>query len=94
MDTQKLFALAGFIPARLRPECVDRSKPYYSVAARADGPWVGLLGSNSFRAMLDGLSIIRGLLDGSKANLLVERLVRDEDDDTCYHSTVLESSQF
>jgi hypothetical protein len=94
VDTQILFLLAGLIPAQLRPEGVDRSKPHYSVSVRSDGPWVGLVGSNSFRALLDGLSLIRGLLAGSEAHLLVERLVRDEDDDTCYHSTVLESSQF
>lgn len=94
LDTQKLFLLVGLIPAHLRPDGVDRSRPYYSVSVRTDGPWVSLVGSNSFRAMLDGLSLIRGLLAGSKAHLLVERLVRDEDDDTCYHSTVLESSQF
>ena len=93
MDTQKLLEIAGLIPSHLKPNNIEDDKPHFTVSARTtESCWVTLIGSNYFFAMLNGLEIVRGLLDGyDGVSLLVERLEQDKDNDTVYHSTVLHS---
>lgn len=87
-DVQELYALASIIPAHLKAG--DRAKPHFTVAVRTNGPWVGMVVTNHFRALMNGVELVSGLLDGSgDYHLLVERQVQDTQDDTVSHSTVL-----
>ena len=90
-DVQELYALQKFIPAHLSGLYADETKPHFTVSVRTNGPWVGMVKTNYFGALVRGYELVTGLMDGSGDYvILVERLVQDKDDDTRYLSTVLE----
>lgn len=92
MTTQELFGLQKLNTAWTG--FYDDSKPYYNVSVRnkeENGPWVTLVATNEFAALVRGYTAVHLLMCcHAGMDILVERLVRDEEDHCKYHTTHLE----
>jgi hypothetical protein len=90
MTNQDLFALQKFVPPHLSHHV--KAKPHFTVSVRFDGPWVTLVSTNYFQTLINGLDMVKTLLEGTDYKLLVERLEQDKDDNCRYNSIILEET--